>query len=98
MNSRGRYITRQWVTVTGRLGDWRDEARCRDAPQEVFELFWDPSKGNDNYRYALAYCQECPVAMECLDANINEPYGVVGGTTPDDRQRLRRRRKAKTAA
>jgi WhiB family redox-sensing transcriptional regulator len=41
---------------------------------------------------AKAYCGRCPVRSKCLEfAQDNAVYGIWGGTTVQERQRIRRR-------
>lgn len=42
-------------------------------------------------RFIARYCSECPVQPECLAYALEagEPYGVWGGTSPEDRDALR---------
>lgn len=48
--------------------------------------------GNIDVDEALKVCAACPVTKECLEyaLTINERDGVLGGTTPSQRRRLRR--------
>ena len=71
---------------------WVKTAACRDVPTEVF---FEPALEPE----ALAYCQGCAHRGECLALAMKEEgsapygrYGVRGGTTPLDRQRLHRGR------
>lgn len=66
--------------------DWRSEGLClRHDP----ELFF-PNAAEDPAP-ALAICRTCPVAGPCLAAALEagECDGVWGGTTPDERRRMR---------
>lgn len=42
-------------------------------------------------RWAVEMCKQCPVQKECAEYAIaaNEPYGLWGGLTPRERQRIR---------
>lgn len=91
MISKGRYSEQRWTTETGDLGDWRDKARCREAPKEIADLFWEPTEGSISYSAAQKLCIECPVRAECLEANIEELDGIFGGLTPKERKQLRAR-------
>lgn len=44
---------------------------------------------------AKAICRTCPVQDLCLDVAVNDPslVGIWGGTTPKERQQIRKRRK-----
>ncbi|TMK81786.1 MAG: WhiB family transcriptional regulator, partial [Actinobacteria bacterium] len=46
----------------------------------------------DEEAEALSICATCPVRAQCLDYAIRnrETYGIWGGTTPDQRRRIRR--------
>lgn len=52
---------------------------------------WFPLKG-EYPRVAKALCARCPVQRECLDGALerDEPYGVWGGLTRQERLKLRR--------
>lgn len=76
---------------------WRDDAACRDLPAP----FYPDHTTGDAYAPALAICRDCPVRAACLEAALamegagdaRSRYGVWGGTTPEDRARMMRRRK-----
>lgn len=70
---------------------WMEQGRCREASGD----FWFPDKGQGierTTRMAKAICRDCPVAAACLDyaMRVDDPFGIYAGTTPTDRQRLRR--------
>lgn len=78
------------------LGDqayaWVKDAACGGVP---VDLFFTGATEEE----ALAYCKHCPVRKLCLaDALIEEAsapagrYGVRGGKTAKERQRLQRQR------
>jgi len=74
---------------------WKLQAVCRGMDADL----WFPS-ATEWYVVAKAkrICWQCPVRDECLDAGIDEPHGIWGGMTPDERHRRKRRlRKARTA-
>jgi len=58
---------------------WRSDARCADSSSALVNLFF--SEQLDDILRAKAFCVECPVRTECLDAAIarREPWGVWGG-------------------
>lgn len=39
---------------------------------------------------AREICFRCPVMTKCLKAGMYEEYGIWGGTTPEQRRRLRK--------
>mgnify|MGYP001478869992 CR=1 FL=1 len=60
------------------------EGNCGPETASLFDLAdIDPAP-------ALAVCESCPVASLCLEYAIDaEPFGVWGGTTPEDRDSMR---------
>ena len=64
---------------------WMEEASCRKRKND----FWYPPLDTDvpdNY-YAIGreVCHRCPVWEKCLDAGIDEKWGMWGGLTPQER-------------
>jgi len=88
-------VLRQRVAVTQGLGTsvglsnpraWMDRALCRGKDQGLFF----PSVGASSTK-ARAICSMCPVGEQCLAYALadNELSGVWGGTTTQERRRLR---------
>ncbi|HLZ39029.1 MAG TPA: WhiB family transcriptional regulator [Mycobacteriales bacterium] len=82
-------------------GAWQDSAACRFEDRD---LFFPPDEERGRYagfREAAAkqICRSCPVAGECLDYALraDERYGVWGGMSAEERERVRRRRRARGA-
>jgi WhiB family transcriptional regulator, redox-sensing transcriptional regulator len=79
----------------GPIGDWADQAACRDAD---LATFFPPVGDRRTYLAAVAICADCPVRRACLDYAIENRigFGVWGGLNVDRRRRLaghtRRRR------
>ncbi|MEU4115681.1 WhiB family transcriptional regulator [Kitasatospora sp. NPDC028055] len=72
--------------------DWQLRGLCREADNA---LFFHPSgeRGAAHHareEAAKAVCAGCPVRIECRRHALQtrEPYGVWGGLTEDERQRL----------
>jgi WhiB family redox-sensing transcriptional regulator len=74
--------------------DWRADAACRDVDPALF--FPDDKRWLDS-RAAKAVCATCPVRADCLEAGIDERFGVWGGLTERERRIERRRRKTAAA-
>jgi WhiB family redox-sensing transcriptional regulator len=74
--------------------DWRDDAYCKDDPT--------PDRFHVTDRYSIAAakaaCAMCPVVSACLAEALADPTltGVWGGTTDDERKKLRGRRPRNT--
>jgi len=70
---------------------WRLQARCQDADPDTFF----PPDGH-NVDHARLLCGQCPVAGECLDEALkiarSDDFGVWGGTSPQERETIRRER------
>ena len=70
---------------------WKSMGNCTTADPDSF---FPASSQQPNA--ALALCgepgspNECPVKAECLAAGMQERYGVWGGTTENDRKKMRR--------
>jgi len=78
------------ATVDGVV--WWSLAACRQVdPETFYPLDLDP--GSDGVRAARRVCTGCPVLPECLADTLNSEdparrWGVIGGTTPDERAAL----------
>ena len=71
----------------GRLA-WHAQAACRGMDPNLF--FPHALQSNKS---AKSVCSECPVTEECAEAGLNEGFGVRGGMSVRQRQRLRRARR-----
>lgn len=72
--------------------DWRQHAACRGVDPNLFF----PEHGN-TADDAKAICQGCRVRLPCLELALtmqNDFYGVYGGCSVNERNTIRRRRKA----
>jgi hypothetical protein len=81
--------------------EWRERAACRAGldPDLFFPAAESGAARDAQVRAAKAVCARCPVRSECLDeALVRIPYGIAGGLTERERQRLRRTQRAITAA
>ena len=66
--------------------EWQKEAVCAQTDPEIFY-----PEGNTTTKQAKAICKTCPVSLECLEYALKrtEVYGIWGGTTATERQRMR---------
>ena len=81
---------------------WHGNAMCRGEDIAVF-FAEDGERATSlerKYQEAKELCAGCPVAQHCLDYAIanNIKYGVWGGSDPDERGSLRRRRQRRANA
>jgi len=63
--------------------DWTKLAACVDKPHK----WWFPEQGM-NPTKAIEVCMDCPVRIDCLTFALrtNQPHGVWGGLTTDERR------------
>lgn len=68
---------------------WVEQAACANIGGDMFF----PDQGGNTSR-PLSVCNRCPVIAECLTYALenDEQHGVWGGTTANDRRRIRSRR------
>jgi WhiB family redox-sensing transcriptional regulator len=73
-------------------GNWRLAAACHAEDPELF-FPEDPAQSPS----AQQVCAGCPVRLQCRDFALRHSivWGVWGGMTGEDRERLIRRRAAK---
>lgn len=70
-------------------------AACADLPEIDKRRFF--TEGGNGYKAAIAICATCPVRAACLEEALSfevpgqERYGVWGGLTARERDRLVRR-------
>jgi hypothetical protein len=67
---------------------------CEEVPDIFFPE--DLNTPGQNHMRILAtdtareICMRCPVMAKCLKVGMFEDYGIWGGTTPEQRQKLKR--------
>jgi WhiB family redox-sensing transcriptional regulator len=73
-------------------GDWRAEAACRDTDPDLFFPVGTTGPAIEQIDAAKFVCGNCPVQSLCLEFALatNQDSGVWGGTSEDERRRLRR--------
>lgn len=80
--------------IPARHRGWVFRAACRGADPNLF--FAEAGNGHmydsdPRVQEAKSYCRRCPVSNQCLFAAVrDEEHGVWGGTTPSEREGLRR--------
>jgi WhiB family redox-sensing transcriptional regulator len=68
------------------------------ACEKVPEIFFPDDLGKPYNQRIIAVavetareiCMECPVMDKCLKVGLFEEYGIWGGTTPEQRRKIRR--------
>lgn len=78
--------------------EWRHDAACRGADHDLFFHPDDERGPRRRQREAAAktVCATCPVINECLAwaLEVAEPFGVWGGRSAEQRDKLRAHRTA----
>lgn len=80
---------------------WQARAACQNAPRTLFISATDGDNDASEPHYptrdALRLCERCPVRAECYaHAELNNEWGIWGGTTRYQRSLLRRTMKRAT--
>ena len=72
--------------------DWRDQAACRDTNPDLFFPVGTTGPAIEQIEQAKAVCGECPAQSACLEFALvtNQDSGVWGGTSEEERRKLRR--------
>lgn len=75
--------------------DWRAASACLGADPDVFFPIATGRAGERQAAKAQRICERCRVQRECLEfaMRTGEAHGIWGGTTPEERVRVRRRRR-----
>lgn len=68
-----------WVAAPG----WWVGARCRIEQIPVSHFFL-----REESHEARAFCRSCLVRQRCLTEHLDEPFGVWGGHTRDERNKI----------
>src|SRR5829696_6899601 len=71
---------------------WRRDAACRDTDPELFFPIGTTGPALAQIETAKAVCRDCPAQGPCLEfaLSTNQDSGIWGGTSEDERRKLRR--------
>ena len=83
-------------TAVSHKADWWQRAACRSADPELFFPVSEAGPSVAQVAGAKRVCARCEVRPECLAFALatRQPDGVWGGTSPEERQLLRKRSRA----
>jgi WhiB family redox-sensing transcriptional regulator len=72
--------------------EWRSDAACRDTEPELFFPIGTTGMATDQIESAKRVCDHCDARKACLEFALatNQESGVWGGTTEDERRKLRK--------
>lgn len=73
--------------------EWREVAACRDMEPDLFFPVGTTGPALDQIEATKSICGVCDVKDACLDfaLSTNQEAGVWGGTSEDERRRLRKK-------
>lgn len=82
------------MSVTWRLDDWRSQSACLRADPELFFPVSATAAAEPQVGKAKSVCARCIVSSRCLDFALThrDIDGIWGGTTYDERKKMRRSR------
>lgn len=85
------------MTVPQYVGEWQAAGACLSADPEIFFPVSAAGASAPQIEQARRICARCPVQRECLDwaMSSGEMHGIWGGTTPEERTRVRRKEAAR---
>jgi len=74
------------------IGDWRDDAACRDTDPDLFFPVGSTGPAVEQIESAKEVCCACPAQAACLEFALttNQESGIWGGTSEEERRKLRR--------
>ena len=78
--------------TTTQFQDWRSQGACLSADPDLFFPISVAGPGSAQVAEAKSVCRGCPVHRQCLDFALRNSrvHGIWGGTTEEDRVRMRR--------
>ena len=74
------------------VDDWRDGAACRDTDPELFFPVGSTGPAVEQIDSAKEVCCSCEAQSACLEFALatNQESGIWGGTSEDERRKLRK--------
>lgn len=72
--------------------DWRDRASCRSVDPDLFFPVGTTGTALDQIERAKTVCRTCEALSPCLEFALatNQESGVWGGTSEEERRKLRK--------
>ena len=74
------------------VDDWRQRSACRDTDPDLFFPVGTTGPAIEQIAAAKAVCRQCEVQAACLEFALgtNQEAGVWGGTSEEERRKLRK--------
>jgi WhiB family redox-sensing transcriptional regulator len=87
------------MIVTRQRHDWRSQGECLSADPDLFFPISATGSSGSQIAQAKAVCARCEVRQECMGFALDhgDMQGIWGGTTDDERRKLRRARTRRAA-
>jgi WhiB family redox-sensing transcriptional regulator len=82
-----------WVrTHDWDVSAWRARSACLDSDPDVFFPVGSSGPAVEQIETARRICDACDVSVECLEFALatNQEAGIWGGTTEEERRKLRK--------
>ena len=92
------------LSLTIASDEWRRTAACRDTDPDLFFPVGTTGPAIEQIENAKAVCRQCDSQRDCLEFALatNQDSGIWGGTSEEERRKLRRqwlaRRRAQAAS
>lgn len=85
------------LTLTLASGEWRRLSACRDTDPDLFFPVGTTGPAVEQIENAKAVCRSCDAQAECLEYALatNQDSGVWGGTSEEERRKLRKQYNAR---
>ena len=86
-------MTLTWTrTIEWDLDDWRNRSACRDTDPDLFFPVGTTGLALEQIAAAKSVCATCDVQSACLEFALatNQESGVWGGTSEEERRKLRK--------
>ncbi len=79
-------------TIEWDVDDWREDASCRDTDPDLFFPVGTTGPAVEQIAAAKAVCYDCGARTACLEFALetNQESGIWGGTSEDERRKLRK--------
>lgn len=91
--STGGFVALTWIrTHDWDMDAWRGRSACRDSDPDIFFPIGSTGPALEQIETARRICTACDVNDECLEFALatNQEAGVWGGTTEEERRKLRK--------
>ena len=84
--------TARSLSLSAQPDAWRADAACRDTDPDLFFPVGTTGPALDQIAAAQAVCAECEAKAACLEYALvtNQDSGIWGGTSEEERRKLRR--------